>query len=100
MSPVEYHILACRVVAMDLERAKFLAESSHTAARPADSSCILTINGGSSSLKFAVFTSTAKPVRRLSGRIERIGMPGTRMVIAPAGSDQKTESPVEAPDQA
>jgi len=85
---------------MDLERAKFLTESSRPAARPADSSCILTINGGSSSLKFALFTIADKPVRLLSGRIERIGMPGSRMVIAPADSDQKTESSVEAPDQA
>ena len=35
--------------------------------------CILTINGGSSSLKFAVFAA-ADPIERvLSGRVERVG---------------------------
>ena len=36
--------------------------------------CILTINGGSSSLKFAVFAA-AEPIERvLSGRVERVGL--------------------------
>ncbi|MBY0507839.1 MAG: acetate/propionate family kinase [Bryobacteraceae bacterium] len=39
---------------------------------------ILTLNGGSSSLKFAVFEAGE---RRLRGSIERIGMSGTRMSV-------------------
>ena len=39
---------------------------------------ILTINGGSSGLKFAVF-ATAGPIERvLSGRVERVGLGGDR----------------------
>ena len=37
------------------------------------SHCILTINGGSSSLKFAVFVAANSIERLLSGRVERIG---------------------------
>ena len=38
---------------------------------------ILTVNGGSSSIKFAVFTGGEKPERLLAGQVERIGEPGT-----------------------
>ncbi|MDH4155086.1 MAG: acetate/propionate family kinase [Nitrospira sp.] len=44
-----------------------------TAAAPAGS--ILAINGGSSTLKFALFRAGAPPARELSGSIDRIGMP-------------------------
>ncbi|MEO7431055.1 MAG: acetate/propionate family kinase, partial [Dokdonella sp.] len=37
---------------------------------------ILTINGGSSSIKFALFDAAHEPLRILSGRIERIGLSG------------------------
>ena len=37
---------------------------------------ILTINGGSSSIKFALFEAVASLRRILEGRIERIGLPG------------------------
>jgi acetate kinase len=43
-------------------------------------SLILTINGGSSSIKFSLFTATNPPQRILDGQIERIGQPGTRLV--------------------
>ncbi len=39
--------------------------------------CVLTINGGSSSVKFALFGLTEPPYRMLSGEVERIGLPGT-----------------------
>jgi acetate kinase len=59
---------------------------------------ILTINGGSSSLKFALFESTDSFARLLSGRIERIGLEGARWVLAPA-SGAREEGRVDAPDQ-
>jgi len=37
---------------------------------------ILTINGGSSSIKFALFDADASPKRIVAGGIERIGLPG------------------------
>jgi acetate kinase len=59
---------------------------------------ILTLNAGSSSLKFAVFTP-GPPVRKLlSGAVARIGLPGATLAIdagaAPEGHD------VDAPDHA
>jgi len=38
---------------------------------------ILTINGGSSSIKFAVFSSASPHERMFGGQVERIGLPGT-----------------------
>lgn len=39
--------------------------------------CVLAINGGSSSIKFAAFKLDGEIKRSLVGKIERIGMPGT-----------------------
>jgi acetate kinase len=68
-------------------------------ARP-ERSCLLTINGGSSSLKFALFPlpvdASTGPL--LKGRVERIGLAETRAVVEhPAGGDSQT-SGVDAPD--
>jgi acetate kinase len=63
-------------------------------------SCVLTINGGSSSLKFAVFT-TGDPIERvLSGRVERVGLGESRLIVSDAGGGRREERAVEAPDQA
>ena len=43
--------------------------------------CILTINGGSSSIKFALFDADHLLRRILAGRIERIGLPGATFVV-------------------
>ncbi len=51
--------------------------------------CILTINGGSSSIRFAVYDAGETPRRRLDGKIDRIGMSGTNLVVNdPAGKPQ------------
>jgi len=52
---------------------------------------ILAINGGSSSIKFALFAtadSATQPQRIVGGQVERVGQPGTTLVIA--GADGKT----------
>jgi acetate kinase len=68
-------------------------------ARP-DRSCLLTINGGSSSLKFALFPraegTPAPPL--LKGRIERIGLADARAFITPADGGEKQTVAVEASD--
>jgi len=51
---------------------------------PAVLSSVLTINGGSSSIRFAVYAAGATPRRRLSGKIDRIGTRGTAFVVSPA----------------
>lgn len=51
--------------------------------------CILTVNGGSSSIKFALYQMGAQPQKGLHGKIERIGLPGTQLVIRdPTGKRQ------------
>ncbi|HXC25940.1 MAG TPA: hypothetical protein VNU46_08490 [Gemmatimonadaceae bacterium] len=41
--------------------------------------CILTINGGSSSIRFAVYEANETLRRRLDGKIDRIGVSGTNL---------------------
>jgi acetate kinase len=50
--------------------------------------CVLAINGGSSSIRFAVYG--IDETRRLAGKIERIGMRGTSFALheAPAGTSR------------
>jgi acetate kinase len=61
---------------------------------------ILTINGGSSSLKFALFERTEPPARLLSGRVDRIGLENARWVLAQADGGHDEDHQVDAPDQA
>jgi acetate kinase len=50
---------------------------------------ILTINGGSSSIRFAVYDAGETPRRRLDGKIDRIGLSGTNLTVNdPAGKPQ------------
>jgi acetate kinase len=60
---------------------------------------ILTINGGSSSLKFGLFERTDPSARLLSGRVERIGQGDARWVMAQANGNRKEDRRVDAPDQ-
>ena len=43
---------------------------------------VLTINGGSSSIRFALYDTAATLVPRLRGKIERIGLAGTNLSVA------------------
>ncbi len=43
--------------------------------------CVLTINGGSSSIKFALFEADLMLRRILAGQIERIGLPEAKYVV-------------------
>ena len=43
--------------------------------------CILTVNGGSSSIKFALYRADSPTTRMLAGRIERIGLPKPTLTI-------------------
>ena len=43
--------------------------------------CVLTINGGSSSIRFAVYEAGEMPLRRLDGKIDRIGLSGTNVIV-------------------
>ncbi len=66
--------------------------------KPADA-CILTINGGSSSIKFALFEVGDSMRRILKGRIERIGLPDATFVVESREKAADSFSrPVTAPD--
>ena len=43
--------------------------------------CVLTINGGSSSIRFAVYEAGETLRRRLNGKIDRIGLTGTSLIV-------------------
>ena len=43
--------------------------------------CVLTVNGGSSSIKFALYRADSPTTRLLSGKIERIGLPKPTLTI-------------------
>jgi acetate kinase len=46
---------------------------------------ILTINAGSSSIRFAAFETSGRPIRVLDGKVERIGTPDVRFVAGRSG---------------
>jgi acetate kinase len=55
--------------------------------------CILTLNGGSSSIRFAVFEAGASPKRLLDGKVDRIGLSRTTLSAGvPSGSPSVTHS--------
>ena len=64
-----------------------------------DNSRILTINGGSSSIKFAVFEKRDALRRALEDGIERIGLPGAEPVMEGAQPADNFSRPVAAPDR-
>src|SRR5882724_5586019 len=56
---------------------------------------ILTLNGGSSSLRFALFGGTQSLERRLAGKFERIGLPDARLAFT--DGRKKEERGIDAP---
>ena len=61
---------------------------------------VLTVNAGSSSLKFALFLSGASLVRVLTGKIERIGLPDATLTVTDVVSQHTQQHSVKAPDHA
>jgi acetate kinase len=57
---------------------------------------VLTINGGSSSIKFALYPADKPVTPRFSGNIERIGLPNPLLTIKDGGV--KETHPIAAPD--
>ena len=47
---------------------------------------ILTINAGSSSIRFAVFETSGRPTRVLQGKLERIGSPDACLTVRHSGA--------------
>jgi acetate kinase len=53
---------------------------------------VLTINVGSSSIRFAFFAGGIVPKRELSGQVERIGLPGTSLNFRDAAGQPQTQA--------
>ena len=65
-----------------------------------DGSHVLTINGGSSSIKFALYQSGDPPKRRLQGKIDRIGLHGTLFAFHDQARDQRESQVIGDRDHA
>ncbi|MBZ0190132.1 MAG: hypothetical protein K8F34_00400 [Candidatus Kuenenia stuttgartiensis] len=50
---------------------------------------MLTINGGSSSIKFALYQTGESLERSFHGNIDRIGLPGTNLTFSDSAGNQK-----------
>jgi acetate kinase len=84
---------------MTLQSIEVESGLSRAAAARLNKSCILTVNCGSSSLKFALFALSKHPVRLVSGRIERIGMASSRLVMSCTDGAQAEDRTLSVPDQ-
>jgi len=63
-----------------------------------DPTHILTMNGGSSSIKFAFYEVGEIPVRLLFGKIDRIGLKDSTLTFTNEKEDQQDHFKIEAPD--
>jgi len=60
--------------------------------------CVLTINGGSSSIRFAVYEAGETPRKRLDGKIDRIGLSGTNLIVNESAGKPQVPSRLAAAD--
>ena len=60
--------------------------------------CILTINGGSSSIKFAVYQASEPLKRSLYGAVDRIGMSGTNLTFHVPATNRQDSRSLDASD--
>jgi acetate kinase len=60
--------------------------------------CVLTINGGSSSIKFVLYQTGGPLERRLYGKVDRIGLPDARLSFTDVLANQSDERMIDAPN--
>src|SRR5438132_12183242 len=60
--------------------------------------CILTINSGSSSLRFALFNVRESLPRILTWKFDRIGLPDARLSFTDLPANKSDERAIDAPD--
>lgn len=65
---------------------------------PGESTSILSINGGSSSIKFALFEASDTLQRICSGSISQIGLTGSTFEVKDPGGADRFTTPVDAPN--
>lgn len=59
---------------------------------------VLAINGGSSSIKFALYQDGDRLELGISGKIDRIGLPGTNLLARSASGEKLVDREINAPD--
>jgi acetate kinase len=64
-----------------------------------DKSYVLAMNGGSSSIKFALYQTGEPLQRRLVGKIDRIGLSGTNLTFHDLTQSQQVSRSIQATDQ-
>lgn len=79
---------------MPLQRARAQAQVGVCPTMPH----ILTINAGSSSVRFAIFSSGARPARLLDGKMERIGGEAGAVIADRLAQKLKAQASIAAPD--
>ena len=65
---------------------------------PGDAACVLAVNAGSSSIKFALYDVTEPLRRRSRGNIERIGLPGTMITVDDSTGARAQSRAIDARD--
>ncbi len=76
-----------------------LATHAKTLEARRESYSLLTINGGSSSIRFALF-DWGEPLRRLlDGKVDRIGLSGTNLAFKEAAGQSQNSHPIDASDR-
>ena len=65
---------------------------------PGDTACVLAVNAGSSSIRFALYDVTEPLLRRLRGKIERIGLPDTTLTVDDSTGARAQSRAIDAGD--
>jgi len=66
--------------------------------RPQDALFILTINGGSSSIKFALYQTGKSLKKRFDGSVDRVGLPSTNLTFSESDGKHKDSLILESSD--
>jgi len=63
-----------------------------------ENASVLTINGGSSSIKFALYRKDDPPERSMYGKVDRIGLPGTYLTFTDLTQNKRDSHGIKASD--
>lgn len=80
------------------ERLRHAGAASNIDVADTDRRCVLALNAGSSSLKFALFDRHSPNVPILSGAIDRIGSPQATFTLKQVAGQQTEHASIPAPD--
>ena len=75
-----------------------LSEHAKTAEPNRDPFSVLAVNGGSSSIKFALYNLSEPLRRRLDGKVDRVGLSGTKLTFQDAAGKQLESRAMDSKD--